>query len=42
MYTSEVALADQHALVALGALFNALDVMARHLRPFATAWLPCM
>jgi hypothetical protein len=40
MYPSEAALADQHALAALGALFNALDVTARHLRPFAAAWLP--
>jgi hypothetical protein len=39
MYPSEAALADQHALAALGALFefNALDVTARHLRPFAAA-----
>ena len=37
MYPSEAALADQHALAALGALFNALDVTAR---PFAAAWLP--
>jgi hypothetical protein len=31
----------QHALAALGALFNALVaiVTARHLRPFAAAWL---
>ena len=39
MYPSEAALADQHALAALGALFNALNVTARHLRPFAAAWL---
>ena len=39
MYPSEAALADQHALAALGALFDALDVTARHLRPFAAAWL---
>ena len=38
-YPSEAALADQHALAALGALFNALNVTARHLRPFAAAWL---
>ena len=41
MYPSRrPALADQHALAALGALFNALDVTARHLRPLAAAWLP--
>ncbi len=27
-------------VAALGALFDALDVTARHLRPFAAAWLP--
>ena len=40
MYPSAAALPDQHALAALGALFDALDVTARHLRPFAAAWLP--
>ena len=31
---------NQYALAALGALFDALNITARHLRPFAAAWLP--
>ena len=37
IYSSEAA--QQHALTALAVLINALNVMARHWRLFATAWL---